>query len=271
MPASSADAVERPDLSIVIPAWNEAGKIGRDVRAATDFLRAQHLRGEIIVVDDGSTDGTAEEAEKPEIPPEVTRRVIRVSRHRGKGFAVRIGICRSLGRFVLFADSGLCIPFETALAGLELLQTGLCDIAHGSRHLPESRIVRPHRLHRRIFSWAFRRVVLPLLGIHGLTDTQCGFKIYRGGPARMLYARCRSNGFEFDIEVILRALHAGLRICEFPVEWRSDRDSRFPSLSGPFRCALALARLRVSLTGGADDALERPDDERADANDDRQA
>ncbi|MFW6161406.1 MAG: hypothetical protein ACODAJ_01475, partial [Planctomycetota bacterium] len=143
------------------------------------------------------------------------------------GCAVRTGMQETSGEFAMFADSGLCVPYLQALRGLELLRGGQCDIAHGSRRLPETHIKRPQSLYRRLCSRAFRRFVFLFMGIpRHLTDTQCGFKLYRGDVARELYAACRTDGFMFDIEVVLRAKQRGYTIGEFPVDWTSDRDSR---------------------------------------------
>jgi dolichyl-phosphate beta-glucosyltransferase len=127
----------------------------------------------------------------------------------------------------MFADCGMTVPYDNALRGLHLLQEGSCDLAHGSRELPESVIVRAKDPDRQVLSSLFRRLVIRWLHIpERLTDTQCGFKIYRGDVARRLYASCETEGFLFDIEIILRALNEGLTIREFPVEWSCDRDSR---------------------------------------------
>ena len=215
------------DFSIVIPALNECGKIGLDVEAAAAFLAGQEFDGEIIVVDDGSTDGTAEAAAEVELPEGVRRRVIRHDVNRGKGCAVRNGVAASSGTLVMFADSGLCIPYDNALRGIELIRSGECDIAHGSRKLHESIIRHPRRTHRLAASWMFRHLVLLLMRIpQHYTDTQCGFKVYRGDVARELFAESVSDGFMFDVEVMLRALAKGYRVAEFPVDWTSDRDSR---------------------------------------------
>ncbi len=215
------------DLSIVIPAFNERRKIGRDVQAAAAFLSDEELAGEIIVVDDGSTDGTGAEARSRPVPPGVVCRVIRHERNHGKGCGVRTGMLESRGEYAMFADSGLCVPFGNALRGLALLRGGRCQIAHGSRRLPGSVVLRPRGLRRRALSGLFSRTIPLLAGtpVH-LTDTQCGFKLYRGDVARGLYAQCRCDGFMFDVEVILRAARAGLRMEEFPVEWHSDPDTR---------------------------------------------
>jgi dolichyl-phosphate beta-glucosyltransferase len=215
------------DLSIIIPAFREGHKIAHDVEAAAAFLTRHGLRGEIIVVDDGSPDDTRTAAGGVELPPGVERQVIYYTPNRGKGYAVRTGVRASSGEFVMFADAGLCIPYAAALQGIDLIKSGRCDIAHGSRKLPTSHLVRRQRLGRRLLSWAFRRAIGLFMGVPAeLTDTQCGFKVYRGDVARRLYGKCLSDGFLFDVEVLLRARKDGYRVGEFPVEWRCDLDTR---------------------------------------------
>jgi len=215
------------DLSIIIPAFREGHKICHDVEAAAAMLAERGLAGEIIVVDDGSPDDTAAAAAAVELPPGVERTVIRYTPNRGKGFAVRTGMAAARGEFAMFSDVGVCIPYSSAMAGIELIKSGRCEIAHASRKLPDSRQLRRQRLYRRILSWGFRKTVGLFMGIPPeLTDTQCGFKVYRGDVARELYGRCRSDGFMFDIEILLRARKAGYRVLEFPVEWRCDWDTR---------------------------------------------
>ena len=235
------------DLSIVIPAYNEAAKIARDVDAAARFLVDQRLAGEILVVDDGSQDDTAKVAEAVPVPSGVERKVIRCA-HRGKGCAVRTGMVATRGEYVLFADSGLCVPFANALRGLELLRQGACEIAHGSRKMAGSVLKVPQPAYRRLLSRAFRAVVLDLMGIpHNLTDTQCGFKGYRGDVARELYRDCRSDGFMFDIEVLMRARRRGFTVREFPVEWICDLDSRLRPTHNLFGILLELVRIKRAL------------------------
>jgi dolichyl-phosphate beta-glucosyltransferase len=236
------------DLSIVIPAFEEGHKIARDVRAAGLFLRAQDLRGEILVVDDGSADNTAEAAEKAQVPPGVQRRVIRYEPHRGKGYAVRTGFVQTTGRYAMFADCGLCIPYGNALEGLAMLKDDVCDIAHGSRRHIESDILEDQPRHRRLMSHLFKTTVRLMLGIpRELTDTQCGFKIYKGDVARRLYAQCITDGFIFDIEIILRAIQAGYRIGEFPVEWACDPDSRLSVTRTPWPVISEIRALRRAM------------------------
>ena len=239
------------DLSIIIPAYREAAKISHDVEAAGAFLVRAGLTGEIIVVDDGSTDGTCQAARNAETPPGVDQRVICLERQSGKGAAVRAGMTASRGEFAMFSDAGLCVPFEYTLKGLEMIRRGECDIAHGSRKLPDSVIVRPQGLYRRFCSRLFRFIVRLFMGIpHTFSDTQCGFKIYRGDVARRLYSECISTGFMFDVEILLRALRHGYKIREFPVEWRCDLDSRLHPARGAARTFSELSAIKKTLKQG---------------------
>jgi len=240
------------DLSIVIPAFEESKKIARDVKAAAEFLVANSLAGEILVVDDGSEDDTAQAARAVAVPSGVKLNVIRYEQHRGKGHGVRTGMIASTGRYAMFADCGLCIPYGNALLGLEMLKNDQCDIAHGSRRHIQSDILRDQPLHRRVLSRTFKFTVRTMLGVpRELTDTQCGFKMYKGDIARELYAECTSDGFMFDIEVILRAIRKGYRIGEFPVEWVCDPDSRLSVTRTPWPVLVELHRIKRAMARDA--------------------
>lgn len=215
------------ELSIIIPVFEERQKIARDIQAASEFLASHGLKGEVIVVDDGSRDDTAAVAKRAQVAPGTALKVIRYEQNMGKGFAVRTGIREARGEYIMFADSGLCVPYSNVLAGLQLIKNGVCEIAHGSRKLAESEIQRPQVWYRRVTARIFRWVIHLWLRIPShLTDTQCGFKIYQGNIAHELYLESTTNGFMFDVEIILRALRKGYRIKEFPIEWTCDRDSR---------------------------------------------
>jgi len=215
------------DLSIVIPAYNESHKIARDVEAAAVFLDNNHFTGQIIIVDDGGKDNTAEAAGSVEISQSIKLEVIRYEQHRGKGYAVRKGMEQTTGEYAMFADSGCCVPYQNTLWGLDLLKSGECDIAHGSRKIQGCHINTDQNLYRRICSKMFHWYVIHSMKIPAeLTDTQCGFKIYRGDVARHLYSECVTDGFAFDIEIIMRAQKEGYRIKEFPIDWTCDTDSR---------------------------------------------
>lgn len=235
------------DISIVIPAFNEAKKIGRDVEAAAIFFKQSGFKGEVIVVDDGSGDGTAEAAGRPAIPPDVERRVIRLEENSGKGAAVRRGILESRGKVVVYADSGTCIPYVHALPIIKRVLSGDLDIGLASRRLKETVILRAQPLRRRILSRIFHRAAVWVAGLPGwITDSQCGFKVYRGDGARELYSGLRTTGFLFELEIILKALRRNLRVEEFPVEWTCDLDTRLrPSVHarGVLRELLAIRKI----------------------------
>ena len=232
------------DISIIIPVLNEQFKITRDVQSVADFLIHSNLSGEIIVVDDGSCDNTSKVAKQSVIPNQISLKIIRYEQHRGKGYAVRTGILDSCGEYVMFMDSGSNVPLSYITTGLELIKKGNCDIAMGSRKLPDSKIHKNLIWYRQITSFLFRKTVKFYLDIPDhLTDTQCGFKLYKGDIARNLYSQCISEGFVFDIEIILYAQKSGYQMLEFPIEWTCDRDTRLSVNTAP-ELIMELRRLK---------------------------
>ncbi len=230
----------RPDISIVIPVLNEAAKIAADIESVAGYCHGHGLTAEIIVSDDGSSDGTLEVASRAgaSLPEGVTLTTLDTDRHHGKGHAVRRGMLAARGEIVMFADSGANVPWKFLGIGRDLLREGLVQIAHGSRRLPGSRIVLPQSPLRRLLSGAFQYLARAAAPVpKHLTDTQCGFKIYTREAARALYGAGVLDGFLFDLEIILRAGQAGYSISEFPIEWTCDRDSRIRMLSNTGRIA----------------------------------
>ena len=215
------------DISIVIPAFNEAGKIGYDVEVASSFLSENGFGGEVIVVDDGSSDDTAGEARRANVLPPIRKIILRLESNSGKGAAVRRGILESRGEVVLYADSGTCIPYGNALSVIKRIAAGELDIALASRRLKGTLIKRDRPLRRRIISRLFHRAAVIIAGLpRRITDSQCGFKVYEGKAARELFAGLATPGFLFELEIILKALRRGYRLEEFPVEWTCDLDTR---------------------------------------------
>jgi dolichyl-phosphate beta-glucosyltransferase len=234
------------DISVVIPAFNEAPKIRRDVEEAASFFGRAGLEGEIIVVDDGSTDGTSEAARRADVPLSVKRRVLRLEKNSGKGAAVRGGILQSRGRVVLYADSGTCVPYANALPVIRKIIDGKLDLGLASRRLQETVIVRDRPARRRVISWLFRQAAILIPGLpRWVTDSQCGFKVYGGEAARGLYAGLVSRGFLFELEIILKAIRRGFRVEEFPVEWTCDLDTRLRPAAQAAGVVRELFRIRA--------------------------
>jgi len=235
------------DLSIVIPAYKESRKIELDIHAAAAFLRASGLRGEIVVVDDGSPDDTAERADALHSTYE-NLVVLSYKPNRGKGHALRHGMLRARGRILMFADAGLCVPYEIAKIGIAMLEMDMCDVAHGSRRMRGS-IVVAQPLYRRLGSRLFKLFIHTAMGLPlYISDTQCGFKLYRREAGRALFEAAFTDGFMIDTEIILRALQSNYRILEFPVLWSNDADTRYDPVKGTLRNLRELLTLRYSMS-----------------------
>jgi len=233
------------DLSVVIPALNETAKIRHDIKSASRFLSQTVKRGEIIVVDDGSTDDTAETARNTVTPDSVDLIVIKLDKNYGKGFAVKTGVLRSQGAVVMFADSGSCVPYSNALPFIDRIRRGELDIAIGSRRHKNSIIHRYQPFFRRLLSRLFHCAAVVIAGLpKKIKDSQCGFKVYDGENARQLFSACRIKGFLFDVEILVRAHKKGYRIQEFPIEWTCDLDTRLKPSSDAAGVVSELLSLR---------------------------
>jgi dolichyl-phosphate beta-glucosyltransferase len=233
-------------LSIIIPAWNEASKIANDISDIIHFVEKLNDAVELIIVDDGSKDDTSKIADEVLIPKSLQFRLISYHLHRGKGYAVRKGISESHGEHVMFIDSGRNVPLSYIISGLELIKQKKCDIVIGSRYLPGSVITKKLIWYRQITSSAFRLFTKWYLSLpEFVSDTQCGFKIFRGNIARELFKECNSDGFVFDLEILLLALGRNYQICEIPLEWRCDRDSRLSLFHSFFPIFRELRRLKL--------------------------
>ncbi len=236
------------DFSIIIPVYNEIKKISQDIKEAEAFLMENKIDSEIIIVDDGSSDGTKEKALEKAKTSKIPVHVLGYDNHMGKGTAVKTGIIQSKGKFVMFADSGSCIPYRYAETGLDFIKNKTCHIAHGSRKLKDSIITRPQPWHRKIMSKLINIVLVIWAGLpRYFTDTQCGFKIYDGEIARELYRDCQTQGFLFDIEIILRAVKKEYLIKEFPVHWTADLDSRLEPFKNFMNIFTEVYRIRKIL------------------------
>jgi dolichyl-phosphate beta-glucosyltransferase len=230
-------------LSLVVPAYNERPRLSRSLELLSAHLaRSGHRDAEVIVVDDGSTDGTADLVREwcarwPAL------QLIQLPTNQGKGAAVRAGVLASRGEVVGFADADLSAPIEQ----LELLLADLedADIAIVSRALPGTRLERRQSRPRETMGKLYA-LLAQLLVIRGVPDAQCGLKLYRGALGRDLFRRSRESGVLFDTEVIAMAAQRGLRVSQRPALWRHDPDSRLHfGLSGSIGVAIALLRLKL--------------------------
>ena len=241
-------------LSVVVPAFNEARRLPATLARVIAYLDGRGRRYELLVVDDGSQDATIEVATRGLAALGERGRVCRLPANRGKGAAVRAGIEAARGENVLVTDADLSTPIEE-LEALERACGAGADVAIGSRALDRSLIVRRQPLLR---EWSGRlfNLIVQLFALPGIHDSQCGFKLFRGAVAKDVFARARSEGFGFDVEVLAIAKHLGYRIAEVPVRWRNDDDSRLSLARGalafvdPLRVRLGLWLGRYGRRGG---------------------
>ena len=227
---------------MVIPAYNEAARLPPYLTDVVGYLDGRDEPYEVLVVDDGSKDATADCVRAlSRTHPSVG--LVRLPENRGKGYAVRTGMLKATGRYRLFADAGLCVPYAEIEKGLALLESG-ADVAIGSRKLAESQIVEQQAGYRRIGSAVFGFLVRNWMGLR-YSDTQCGFKLFTAEAAERLFSAARIDGFMFDAETLINARKFGLTVREFPVEWRADPDSRYKPFSGSFRNLFELVRIQL--------------------------
>ena len=235
-------------LSVVVPAFNEAHRLPATLSRVVSFLAASDhwLPSEVIVVDDGSTDGTATIAEGHAGAPGVEVRVWQQGENRGKGAAVRAGLAASRGDWVLISDADLAAPIED----VDLLLAADVDLAAGSRAVRRELISRRQPWARDLMGRGFN-LYLRALALTSLQDTQCGFKLLRGALAQKLAASLRLDGFAFDVEMLARARRHGASIAEVPVHWQHVDESRVQALRHSLQMARDALRLRLWLwTGG---------------------
>ena len=206
----------KPQLSVIIPAYNEAKRSGGNFTAVISYLRQNYPNFELIIVDDGSQDNSSQLIAKF-IAGQPKVKLISYQPNRGKGYAVRTGVLASRGAIVLFMDADLSTPLTEIPKILRILKNA--DIVIGSRAVPGAKINRIPSLFRRFASIVFDQVKYTLVGLRRFKDTQCGFKAFRGPIARQLFAKNQIDRFMFDVEILYLADQANLRILEIPVTW----------------------------------------------------
>jgi dolichyl-phosphate beta-glucosyltransferase len=248
-------------LTVVVPAFNEANRLPESLRQIADHLRRQShwLPAEVIVVDDGSVDGTAPAASTVPMVDDVRLEVAAHDRNRGKGAAVRTGFERSVGDRLLLCDADLASPIDQ----LEVLRRSADarSVVIGSRALDRSLIAIRQPSYRDMMGRTFNLAV-QTLALPGIQDTQCGFKLFPGALGRALARVQRIDGFAFDVELLLLAQRWGFRLREVPVVWRHVEASRVQAVQHSTQMlgelvGLWLRRLRGRLPARPHD-LEEP-------------
>lgn len=236
--------------SIIIPAYNESARICGTLEKILAFVRSQGWSAEIIVVNDGSTDGTSlivqgYAARHPNL------RIIENPGNRGKGYSVRNGMLHATGEILLFSDADLSTPIEDSTQLLDAIERG-ADVAIGSRWLRTELQVQPQPLHRRIFGRAFNLALRLVLGL-GYKDTQCGFKAFTRCAAQTIFPLQHIERWGFDPEILFLAMRFGFRVEEVPVQWAHREGTHISPLRDGMRMLLEMLRVRwYAITGKYD-------------------
>lgn len=239
-----------PSITIVIPAYNESRRLGRTLDRILDFVYQEAWPAEIIVVDDGSIDGTAELVQTY-AQRNHNVRLLSNPGNRGKGYSVRNGILHANGEFILFTDADLSSPIEEAPKLFEALEDGY-DIAIGSRWVRPELQTQRQPVTRQILGRVFNGLLRLFLGLE-FNDTQCGFKALRQPAAKAIFPLQKIEGWGFDPEILFLAQRMNFTIAEVPVLWAHDEGTRIhPLADGPGMIADMIRIRWYALTGKYD-------------------
>ena len=232
-----------PDLSILIPAFNEENRLGDSLERILDFVEIKGIHHETLVIDDGSSDRTYQVAESFK---DRGTRTLRLDINQGKGAALRLGVLESRGRSVLLTDADLSTPIED----LDTLKPFLerSPIVFGSRAVHDSRVTLRQPFYRDFMGKTFNKMIR-LAGIRGIQDTQCGFKLLNGEVARELFSRLITPGFAYDVELTWLARKLGYEVVEVGVRWENSLSSRVHPLLDPPKMLWEILRFRLHHRG----------------------
>ena len=236
---ASSDHVQ-PTVSIVVPAFNESARIGDSIQKIDAFIRRSPRSFELIVVDDGSSDDTAEVVQRCRAD---RLRLVRNDRNHGKGYTVRQGVLAAKGKYVLFTDADLSAPIEELDKLLDVALKEGADVVIGSRAVDRSYIEKHQSSFREFSGIAFNFMVRLILGLQ-LHDTQCGFKLFDREKSRRIFEQQTTLGFGFDAELLFLAKSNGLKVRETPVRWSHAEGSKVNPLRDGTRMLLDLVRIR---------------------------
>lgn len=220
---SILESADEPQLSIVIPCYNEATRLPRSLPVIQAYLQNSGLTYEILVVDDGSKDGTvayveAETAKDPYL------RLLRYGQNHGKGYAVRYGSLRARGRWVLFTDADLSTPISELDRFFPFLERGY-DVVIASRALADSKLEVPQPWYRERLGRLMNRLIRSVSGLK-FPDTQCGFKLFTHRAAQEIFENLTIETWMFDVEALVIAMKLGYCIIDVPVTWVNSDESR---------------------------------------------
>ncbi|MEO6829160.1 MAG: dolichyl-phosphate beta-glucosyltransferase [Acidobacteriaceae bacterium] len=239
--------MNEPQLSIVIPAFNEQARIGATLDRVMDCVETRGWDAEVLVVNDGSRDNTA--AMVSEMARRYPRlRLIENASNRGKGYSVRNGILQARGEIVMFTDADLSAPIEEAERLFAAIAEG-ADVAIGSRWLDRSRQTLQQPIYRRFFGRCFNWLTRLVMNLP-LADTQCGFKAFRREAAQAIFVRQRIERWGFDPEILYIALRMGFHVKEVAVTWGHDDRSRISYVKDGLRMLQDLLMVRVHSLAG---------------------
>ena len=233
-----------PSFSVVIPCYNEASRIGATIRATLEYLQKNSPAGELIVVNDGSTDETSQVSRDALSSAKIETRLLENFPNRGKGGAVRKGLLAAQRPIGLFFDADLSTPLEEIPKLIEPIASEEVDLAFGSRAL-DRRLIGDHQPWLREQGGRVFNLLVRLSSGLPFWDTQCGFKAFRLDVCRPIIERARIDGFAFDVELLILAQHAGLRLREVPVRWNHAEGSKVRLVNDSLRMLREVISLRM--------------------------
>jgi glycosyltransferase involved in cell wall biosynthesis len=245
-----------PTYSIVIPAYNESARLPATLASVLAYVHAQGWDAEVIVVNDGSRDNTADIVREFAAKDSILR-LVENPGNRGKGYSVRNGMLSARGRVVLFSDADLSSPIEEAPKLFQALEHG-ADIAIGSRWLRAETQTQRQPVYRQIFGRVFNLLLRLTLGLN-YKDTQCGFKAFKQRAAQTVFPLQKIDRWGFDPEILFLARRFGFKVQEVSVAWGHSGGTRINPLTDGTRMFLEMLRIRwYALTGKYDDADPAP-------------
>lgn len=239
-----------PDLSIVVPAFDEEERLGGTINTILSYLNANSTSAELIIVDDGSGDRTAEVArDTASAFPQIETNVIRYEENRGKGFAVKTGLLAARADLALFSDADLSTPIEEMDKLLDPIRRGEFDVTLGSRAIDRSLIGTHQPWLRENGGRVINFMIRKRSGLE-FADTQCGFKAFNMTKFRPLLDVMKIDRFGFDIEFLFVAKYHGLRLAEIPVRWNDVAGSKVSPFRDTSRMFTELSQIRRNAKQG---------------------